>query len=340
MKIALLSARRFHTPPRTIGGTERAVHNLGRALAELGHDVTVWAKPGSDPQGAYDVRPYDGGRFEDWDRLASFDVVHNHWVGDDNWTGFRFLTKLLKVHPHVVQTYHGMFPYYVRPYAWFLRFRSRKPYFVVQSTRALEYGRRHRVPNCHLIFNAVSGMSFGPSAQDYLLYLGRLEKHKGVPHALKLAQASGQRLIIAGPGSSEFVERTVRPALTERIEYRGEVSDEERMRLFQGARVLLFPSRYGEGTPLVVLEAILSGTPVLSSDAYWSAPDLIVPGVTGFLCRNEADWLRAISRVQEIDRRACHEWGVQRFSPRVIAQKHLELYEQFMGRSGPPRTQL
>ena len=337
MRIALLSARRSHTPPATSGGTERAVDTLAQALARAGHDVVVWAREGSKGRPEYEVRPYVGGTFADVADLRGFDVVHNHWIGDDNWTGYRFLERLLRNHPRVVQTYHGSFPYYIRPYAWWLRMRRRAPHFVVQSARHVAYAHRHGVPNCRFIPNAIAEFTYSAKPRDYVAYLGRLAPEKGVGTAIRVAQRAGAPLKIAGPADPAFLDKEVRPHLSPAVEYLGVVSDTERTRLLQGARALVFPSRYGEGMPLVVLEALACGTPVVSSDAYWSAPDVVREGVSGFLGADEDALVSGLERIGEIDRRACFEWALQRFSPESVAEKHLALYQELLPKPGPPR---
>ncbi|MBI2077648.1 MAG: glycosyltransferase [Euryarchaeota archaeon] len=337
MRIALLSARRSHTPPDTFGGTERAVDILGRALARAGHEVVVWAREGSKGRPDYATRPYLKGSFRDDRELAGFDVVHNHWIGDDNWTGYRFIERLLRAHPRVVQTYHGSFPYYVRPYSLWLRMRRRAPHFIVQSTRHVAYAHRHGIPNCRFIPNAIAEFAFHAQPEDYVAYVGRLAPEKGVATAIRVAKKAGVRLRIAGPGDPAFLKREVRPHLSSNVEYLGVVSDADRTALLQRAQALVFPSRYGEGMPLVVLEALACGTPVVSSDAYWSAPDVVREGVSGFLAADEDGLAAALGRIKEIDRARCFAWAKERFAPEAVAVRHMALYQELAEKTRNPR---
>ena len=54
----------------------------------------------------------------------------------------------------------------------------------------------------------------------------------------------------------------------------GWVSKEEKVKLLQESSLLLLPSAY-EGQPMVALEALACGTPVLASNALHSLPDVI-----------------------------------------------------------------
>lgn len=79
---------------------------------------------------------------------------------------------------------------------------------------------------------------------------------------------SEPHLIIAGANSglcNEVLALPARLGLSHRISFIGAVSDEELPSLYAGASIFLFPSLY-EGFGLPVLEAMASGTPVISSN--------------------------------------------------------------------------
>ncbi|MBQ9438046.1 MAG: glycosyltransferase family 4 protein [Lachnospiraceae bacterium] len=98
----------------------------------------------------------------------------------------------------------------------------------------------------------------------YYLYLGRLEKSKGIPWLLK--EWEGNRtLLIAGEGTlKEAVEEASRKNPC--IHYLGALSHEEALRYLAGAEALLFPSEWYENFPMVILEAMALGTPVICRD--------------------------------------------------------------------------
>lgn len=331
MRIALLSNRKFETPPPRYGGTERVVHTLAEAFLDLGHEVTVWARPGSRG-GRYELRHYGPGPdgFTDWPALRGFDVVHDHWF-TPLWTGFRFVERLRRSHPATLQTYHGPYPYYIRPYGLYLRLLgARTPLIGVQNRRLVDYAGRHGIPNVRLLPNPQEDAPDAQAAEDYLLFLSRLDPEKRVEDAIAVARRTGSRLVIAGPATPEILETTVQPHLSERISYVGEVSNEERDRLLARAKALVFPSHYQEGMPLVVLEALIRGVPVISSDVYFAVDDLIEPGINGFRCRSVGEMEEAVARVPLLDRRRVQAWTRQRFHPHVIARTHLAAYQELL----------
>jgi glycosyltransferase involved in cell wall biosynthesis len=96
---------------------------------------------------------------------------------------------------------------------------------------------------------------------DYLLVVGAVTPRKNPLAAAFAAQRLGKRLIVAGPIKDEALADKLR-ALG--AELRGYVTKDELVRLYRGAEVLLFPSRY-EGFGLPPLEAMACGTPVVCS---------------------------------------------------------------------------
>lgn len=105
-----------------------------------------------------------------------------------------------------------------------------------------------------------------------ILYLGRLEKRKGVKYLLKAFALLAERdpkvkLVIAGDGSDrEKLEDWVYTNEVPRITFLGAVTDEERVRLLKSATVFCSPAIYGESFGIVLLEAMAAGTPTVAGD--------------------------------------------------------------------------
>jgi glycosyltransferase involved in cell wall biosynthesis len=110
--------------------------------------------------------------------------------------------------------------------------------------------------------------SLARTPTDYALVLARLVPLKGVDVAISAARASNTRLIIAGDGPERAnLERAARGLP---IEFLGAVDATQRDQLLQRARVVWIPSRIltngrTEGTPIVALEALAAGVPVIAS---------------------------------------------------------------------------
>jgi len=91
---------------------------------------------------------------------------------------------------------------------------------------------------------------------------------------------------------------------------------------------LLFPIRWEEPFGIVVAEALISGTPVITTPR-GAMPELVTPDV-GFLCRDETELADAIQRVGDIAPAACRQRALQYFTSTVCARKFLMYYERLL----------
>jgi len=97
------------------------------------------------------------------------------------------------------------------------------------------------------------------------LFMGRLHPRKGVDvlaQAFKGANVPSARLVIVGP--DEGLLATLQPLLDERIVLTGYLGGDDRLAAFAAADLLALPA-VGEGLPMVVLEAMAAGLPVVVS---------------------------------------------------------------------------
>jgi phosphatidylinositol alpha-mannosyltransferase len=107
-----------------------------------------------------------------------------------------------------------------------------------------------------------------------ILFVGRLEDRKGLPHLLKafrLIRKGGleARLLIVGSGPQEREDR--RYVLTrglQNVEFLGRVSDSEKAQLFKTADVFVSPATGRESFGIVLLEAMAAGAPIVCSDIH------------------------------------------------------------------------
>jgi glycosyltransferase involved in cell wall biosynthesis len=168
---------------------------------------------------------------------------------------------------------------------------------------------------------------FSETKQDYFLFMGTMDKaiDKGLDLALALSRSEGFRLVVAGTARSyEPIRHVAELCAAAGAQYVGDVRGMQKAELVAGARAVLFPSRLNEGCPLVILEAMLSGTPVISSICGGSAE--IVTPETGVLCAADHEWGPALNRLSAISPRRCREIGVEKYHYRRMVCDYLREY--------------
>jgi len=164
---------------------------------------------------------------------------------------------------------------------------------------------------------------------DYLLWVGRMAPEKGAHRAIAAARLAGLRLVLAGPvqpAQRRFFERDVAPHVDDdRVRYVGEVLGERKRRLFSRARALLMPIRWPEPFGMVMLEAMVCGTPVIAFPE-GAARELVRDGETGFLVDDERAMARACAALHRIDAARCRASVAGRFDVRRVAQAYEQVY--------------
>jgi glycosyltransferase involved in cell wall biosynthesis len=155
-----------------------------------------------------------------------------------------------------------------------------------------------------------------PRRGDYLLFVGRLIGRKGVHVAGEIAQAAGMKLVVAGPGAVEVEPGRIASAevtLEGDVEYVGTVGIEERAELMAGAYALLAPTVYVEPFGGVAVEAMLSGTPAITTP--WGAfSETVEPGLTGYHFRTLEDGLEAVELAGYLEPARIRRRALERFS--------------------------
>ena len=148
---------------------------------------------------------------------------------------------------------------------------------------------------------------------DYVLFLGRVTEIKGITTCIKACEAAGYRLKIAGQGRLSDLNYTSTPDWVEELGY---ADTEQRRALMAGARALIIATTYLEPFGGVVVEALLSGTPIITP--HFGAFAEIQTDKTGFLCHTLKEYRDAITLAHTIDPSACRERGM-RYSLDAVA---------------------
>lgn len=144
---------------------------------------------------------------------------------------------------------------------------------------------------------------------DYFLFLSRMTSRKGYEIAIEMTRRIGKKLIIAGAGGD-------RPQAGH-VEYVGYADKATRAKLLANASALLCPTIYIEPFGKVTVEALMSGTPVITTD--WGAfPEIVQHGVNGYRCRTLEQFIWAAQNVdklstpEEIRKNAIQNYSLER----------------------------
>lgn len=167
-----------------------------------------------------------------------------------------------------------------------------------------------------------------PSASTTVLAVGRLSPEKGFIELVEewnRFNPTNLELVIVGDGPERA---RIESAAGSSIQVVGRRSASEVAELMRSSRALLFPSRWFEGQPLVLLEALAAGLPILSSDH----PPLreIVHGADQVLVEDDrwADALEAINDDRWLDNAsesARSRWE-EHYSPSVAVARLEGIY--------------
>jgi len=327
-------------PPEHYGGIERVVADLGDQLARSGHDVTLWAAPGSRVNGRVEAFGQEGewtrwsnvrntltlaGRFL---RRLRFDVIHN-------FGRLAYLAPVLARDVAKVQTYMRT----VNPanMAAARRLGAHRLHYTAVSAAIRDTGRPGGgdwsvIYNCAVParypFVGVTDPTTAP-----LVFLGRLDRCKGAHHAIAVARRLERRLIIAGnisPLAHEqaYFREEIAPQLDgDRVTYVGPVDDGQKRGLLGQAAAMLLPIEWEEPFPVVLPESMLCGTPLIAFRR-GGVPEGIDHGRTGFLCDTVDEMTALVSRLPEVDRAVVRAEAERRFSDGAIAGEYERLYQR------------
>ncbi len=145
------------------------------------------------------------------------------------------------------------------------------------SDSAADYVRHLTTAHVTIVPNGIDLSTYKPDTANKvhtptILYVGRLEKRKGVKYLIKAFAELQKRLpeaqlIIAGDGPSrEKLEEYCADLGLSSVEFLGYIDNDEKLRLMQTSTVFCSPALYGESFGIVLLEAMACQTPVVAGD--------------------------------------------------------------------------
>ena len=149
--------------------------------------------------------------------------------------------------------------------------------------------------------------------EDYALYIGRLISRKGVHIASQVCEKLGLKLKIAGQGATKIEgEYIYYPEGKVKGEYVGVVDVKKRAELMSKAKVVFCPTQYIGPFEGVHVEAMLSGTPVITTD--WGCfSETFIEGVHGFRPRTFKEMLDSVKKCESLNPKEIREYAISRY---------------------------
>ena len=161
--------------------------------------------------------------------------------------------------------------------------------------------------------------------QNYLLFLGRMINSKGIDIAQNLSKAFSMPIKFVGPQNLKNNLKKDNPL----AEYIHTVSHNERKKLLANAKALIMPSLYSEPCGWAMLEAFISGTPVLSTD-WGGLAEYNIHGQTGFRCRSLNEFYHALGIIDNIKPSFCREYAEENFTISLVARMYENYFTHLM----------
>src|SRR4051794_29128877 len=333
MKVALLGPIAWRTPPRAYGPWEQIVSLLAEGLVARGVEVTLFASLDSVTAARLDgvvARPYnedstyDGRVWEAihiahcYERSGEFDLVHNNL----DWLPLA-MSEFCRA--RLLTTVHGFCSTAILP-----AYQRARSQYVSISDADRGPGLDYAATIYHGI--DVRQFPFNPDPGETLVAFGRIHPDKGTAEAVRIARATGRRLLICGPVHDvAYHEREVLPHVDgEQIVYGGNVGPAERAEILGSAAALLHPIGFAEPFGLSVVEAMACGTPVVAYPL-GSMPEVIDEGVTGYLAGNVDEAAGVLDDALKLDRTRVRARALERFSAERMVEDYLRLYQRILG---------
>jgi phosphatidylinositol alpha-mannosyltransferase len=348
------------------GGVQEHIRDLAETLMDLGHQVSVITPADDDTVlPAYVVSagravpvPYNGSvgrvafgflsasRVRRWLKEGQFDVLHVHEPAAPSlsllaaWSATGPIVATVHIANPRSRLLHAATPIleYVGE-----KISARIAVSEAARTTLVEHlgGDAVLIPNGVNVrrYEKADPLPGWPGPGGALGFLGRMdEARKGL--AVLLAafgilgpQRPGLRLLIAGPGDAEEAMEKVPPALRDRVVLLGQVSEEDKVRVYHSVDVFCAPNTGGESFGIVLAEAMAAGAPIVASDldAFrmvlrgGEAGELFATGDPDALAEAAARLLDDPARRAELS--AAARRAVRAFDWPAVAREVVQVYE-------------
>ena len=341
LRLAVLASIAWPCPPAGYGPWEQVAFNIADGMRRRGLDVTLFATGNSRfegklasvvPVGLNQDPALSGDLFsalhvgELFRRARDFDLIHNNF----DWKPLTY--GIGSSAPPLLTTIHGFSsPQILAAYyagAW------RSFYCSISDS--------DRDPGLDYLATTYNGIdldafTFRDTPGEYLVFLGRFHPEKGTHLAIEIAKRAGVRLKMAAiPQDEAYFREQILPHVDgDRVQFLGAVERTQRDELLSNALALVHMTTRPERFGLTLVEAMACGTPVLGA-RMGSIPEIVVDGVTGFLCDDVEQAVAKVPRLASLDRSACRARVEAEFTVERMIDRYLAAYASALALGLPP----
>lgn len=340
LKILLIAPTiyKLKSPYIQYGGIEPLVGNLAVELAKEGHEVVVAAPKGSKlTDNVTILETVDANINYDYSHEKAANDIITEWIKehkdflihDNTHQKYIYLTKAQYPELKVCSTLHNQCNF-TQPAPGVPKMNL----IGISNNHCAEAGG---ILGIHVkcVYNGVdlNAFTYKDTKSDYFLFLSRISRMKGAHEAIQAAKESGNKMYVAGEdvfvNDPKYVLSIMNSCDGKKIIYLGNITENKKHELLSNAKALVFPLTWNEPFGLCAIEALASGTPVITSPR-GAMPEIIEHRKHGFFCYNVGEIKSAMKVCDTINPEDCRKVVEEKFTIQVMTQNYLELYKQII----------
>lgn len=338
MRIAILGSVALPVPPPAQGGTEWIAYFQAKGLSKYGHKVILFAAHGSKT-GDYELIEVGKGDTVAGSALnkekSDLNIESSRALRRENIYLGEVIEQLIKRkddYDIILNNMRG--EAVLLPIAKMLNkplvnvmhlplFPELAEAFKTYNTNIITISNAQRKGFDNLNYLATVNncvdtdkFTFNGKPDDYMLMMGTIGRHKNQVGAINVAKETGMKLVLAGKiRDQDYFEELKKDIDGTQIRWVGEMAFEEKLKLYQNAKVFIFPILWEEPFGLVMIEAMACGVPVVAYNN-GAISEVVVSGVNGFVVESgsEKDMITAVNNIAVINRTDCRKYVEEHFT--------------------------
>lgn len=179
----------------------------------------------------------------------------------------------------------------------------------------------------------IEKLKYNENKEDYFLFFSRISRFKGAHEAIEACKRSNVKLKVAGEdvfvNDPAYVMSVMQSCDGKMIKYLGNVSEDKKVELLSNAKALILPLLWNEPFGIIFLEALASGTPIITYPR-GSVPEILKHRKEALFCYNTSEIASAIKIIDtEINPKNCLERAKQ-FTVEEMSKNYEKLYERIL----------